>query len=86
MGVWFWNDFTYWSCTRSTVPGGFSERCVSRPAHPHRWLGAALLVGGSLVFFGILGEARIRRPLTTSKSLQRLDIWSRVTLYGDTGR
>src|SRR5258706_6277896 len=72
MGMWFWNDLTYWSCTRSTVPDSLSERCESRLAHPHRWLGGALLVGGSLVFFGIVGEARLRRPPSLSRYTQRI--------------
>jgi hypothetical protein len=47
-GVWSWNDYSYWACHRRyTFGGAMQETCMSRPQHPHRLLGATLIVGSS---------------------------------------
>jgi hypothetical protein len=58
-GVWFWNDYSYWSCIKHSGAGGFGETCVSRPRHPHRLLGVGLVLGGLTWLIGSLVAARL---------------------------
>ena len=57
-GLWFWNDYSYWSCVTHQVPAVLNESCVSRPRHPHRLLGAGLVLGGSAWLIASLVAAR----------------------------
>jgi len=57
-GVWFWNDYSYWSCVKHLSGSGLSETCVSRPSHPHRMLGAGLALGGFTWLVGSIIAAR----------------------------
>jgi hypothetical protein len=59
-GVWFWNDYSYWSCVKHQVAPVLNETCVSRPRHPHRLLGAGLVLGGSTWLISSLVAARRR--------------------------
>jgi hypothetical protein len=57
-GVWYWNDYSYWSCVKHYSGSAQSETCASRPRHPHRLLGAGLAVGGATWLVGSLVARR----------------------------